>query len=162
MVANIFGMTPPAGTQPHAGVHRSLRDRPIEQPSIDHVRFDRWRGVGNLEAGRRDKLRRRQRVQNGGTGQVEFAERVVGEHPGAVHGLTDLVVLLEQRDIEAGAGKEGRRVKSTRSASDDRNVQHLLGCLFQMWTEPVHYRGHRWLIRAIRIFARALPSVHGM
>ena len=53
----------------------------------------------------------------------------------------DLLVLFEQRDAEAGSGEEGCRVKTTRSASDDRNVQLLLGCDFQMRTGRGHYKG---------------------
>jgi hypothetical protein len=54
-------------------------------------------------------------------------------------------------------------VKTTRSASDDRNVQHLLGCVFQMRTGRVHYKGD-WdaqLIRVAKVFERELPSVRG-
>jgi hypothetical protein len=42
-------------------------------------------------------------------------------------------------------------VETTRSASDDRNVQHLLVCLFQLMTGRVHYK-------AIRTFVHELPS----
>ena len=56
--------------------------------------------------------------------------------PRAVDRLSDFVVLLEQRDVVAGFGYEACRVKTTRSASDDRNVQHLLVCFFQMRTGP--------------------------
>ena len=43
-----------------------------------------------------------------------------------MHRLPDFVVFLEQRDGETGPGEEGCRMETTRSTSDDRNVQHLV------------------------------------
>ncbi len=53
-------------------------------------------------------------------------QRIVGKHPRAMHRVADFVVLLEKRHREAGPGEEGRRMETTRAASDDRNVQHVL------------------------------------
>src|SRR5512147_299997 len=47
--------------------------------------------------------------------------------------LPDFVVLFEQSYIETGLGKEGGRTKTSRPASNDRNVDHLM-C-------ERHYRG---------------------
>jgi hypothetical protein len=40
--------------------------------------------------------------------------------------LADFVVLLEKRHREAGPGEEGRRMETTRAASDDRNIQQVV------------------------------------
>jgi hypothetical protein len=138
---------------PYSCICRFRRHRQVKPATIDHVGFDRRGRIGNLKARRRYELGRRKRVQDQRARKVEFAECILGEHACTVDRLSDLVVLFEQSYVETGLGKEGCRTKTTRPASNDRNVDHVM-C-------ERHYRGLKLPYPHFPSAAERDPERHG-
>src|SRR5688572_5124861 len=75
-------------------------------------------------AARRSESRSRQLVQQGSAGKIEFVEGVRRKYPGAMDGLADSRVLLEERRPKPGGRKAGAGEKAGGPPAYDDHVLH--------------------------------------
>jgi hypothetical protein len=104
---------------------RALVQLAIEEPPVDHERFDLRGRVADRRAARRVKADVRERVQDGVTRDVELVERLRREHPGAMDRLARRMVLFVQRDVETAERQEPCRMETGGPSANHDHVTHL-------------------------------------